>query len=190
MRVNCASIPRDLFESEFFGHVRDAFTGAVKDRVGRFDLANGGTLFLDEIGEGPLELQSKLLRVLQEGQFEKVGEDRTRTVDVRIIAATNRDISAEVKAGRFREDLYYRLSVFPIELPALRDRTEDIPALAQHFLRQSARNLGVNMPRLTLENRRELQSYDTNGNIPEAAKLLGIGRATLYRKIDEYQIPR
>src|SRR5262249_50911486 len=109
VRVNCASVPRELFESEFFGHVRGAFTGAIKDRVGRFELADGGTLFLDEIGEVPVELQSKLLRVLQEGQFEKVGEDRTRTVDARIIAATNRDLADEVKSGRFREDLYYRL---------------------------------------------------------------------------------
>src|SRR5947207_196897 len=141
VRVNCASVPRELFESEFFGHVRGAFTGAVRDRVGRFELAHSGTLFLDEIGEVPLELQSKLLRVLQEGQFEKLGDDRARTVDVRIIAATNRDLEAEVKAGRFRQDLYYRLSVFPIELPPLRDRVEDISPLAQHFLVQSARKL-------------------------------------------------
>src|SRR5947207_9640676 len=152
VRVNCASVPRELFESEFFGHVRGAFTGAVRDRVGRFELAHSGTLFLDEIGEVPLELQSKLLRVLQEGQFEKLGDDRARTVDVRIIAATNRDLAAEVKAGRFRDDLYYRLSVFPIELPPLRDRPEDIPALARHFLQQSARKLGAPAPRLTPAN--------------------------------------
>ena len=172
VRVNCASVPRELFESEFFGHVRGAFTGAVKDRVGRFELANGGTLFLDEIGEVPLDLQSKLLRVLQEGQFEKVGEDRTRAVDVRIIAATNRDLAEEVKGGRFREDLYYRLSVFPVELPPLRDRTEDIPKLAQHFLQQSARKLGVTVPRLTSANIHELRSYDWPGNVRELQNVI------------------
>ena len=172
VRVNCASIPRELFESEFFGHVRGAFTGAVKDRVGRFELAHNGTLFLDEIGEVPLELQSKLLRVLQEGQFEKVGEDRTRTVDVRIVAATNRDLEAEVKAGRFRQDLYYRLSVFPIDLPPLRDRAEDISALAQYFLTQSARKLGLNPPRLTSAQVKELQSYDWPGNVRELQNVI------------------
>jgi len=172
VRVNCASVPRELFESEFFGHVRGAFTGAVKDRVGRFELADRGTLFLDEIGEVPIELQSKLLRVLQEGQFEKVGEDRTRTVDVRIIAATNRDLEAEVKAGRFRQDLYYRLSVFPIELPPLRERTEDIPILAKSFLTQSARKLGVNPPRLTTAQLKELQSYDWPGNVRELQNVI------------------
>jgi PAS domain S-box-containing protein len=172
VRVNCASVPRELFESEFFGHVRGAFTGAVKDRVGRFELANGGTLFLDEIGEVPLELQSKLLRVLQEGQFEKVGEDRTRTVDVRIVAATNRDLEDEVKAGRFRQDLYYRLSVFPIELPPLRDRAEDIPALARHFLQQSARKLGASASRLTPAQEKELQSYDWPGNVRELQNVI------------------
>ena len=149
VRVNCASIPKDLFESEFFGHVRGAFTGAIKDRVGRFELADGGTLFLDEIGEIPLDLQSKLLRVLQEGQFERLGDDRTRTVQVRLIAATNRDLLAEAKAGRFRLDLYYRLSVFPIEVPPLRERLEDMRLLAEHFIKQSARRLGVPRPRLS-----------------------------------------
>src|SRR5436190_3210687 len=177
VRVNCASVPRELFESEFFGHVRGAFTGAIKDRVGRFELAHGGTLFLDEIGEVPLELQSKLLRVLQEGQFEKVGEERTRTVDVRIIAATNRDLETEVKAGRFRQDLYYRLSVFPIELPPLRDRPEDIPVLAQQFLVQSARKLGVNIPRLSAAQMKELQAYDWPGNVRELQNV--IERATI-----------
>jgi transcriptional regulator with GAF, ATPase, and Fis domain len=172
VRVNCASVPRELFESEFFGHTRGAFTGAVKDRVGRFELANGGTLFLDEIGEVPLELQSKLLRVLQEGQFERLGEDRTRTVDVRIIAATNRDLEAEVKAGRFREDLYYRLSVFPITLPPLRERQEDIVMLAQHFLNQAARKMGKTLHRLTHAQMRELEAYDWPGNVRELQNVI------------------
>lgn len=167
VRVNCASIPKDLFESEFFGHVRGAFTGAVKDRIGRFELASGGTLFLDEIGEIPLDLQSKLLRVLQEGQFERLGEERTRSVDVRIIAATNRDLLVEAKAGRFRLDLYYRLCVFPIELPPLRERLDDVGLLAEHFIEQSARRLGVPAPRLSRLNMQELQGYDWPGNIRE-----------------------
>jgi PAS domain S-box-containing protein len=172
VRVNCASVPRELFESEFFGHVRGAFTGAVKDRVGRFELAHNGTLLLDEIGEVPPELQSKLLRVLQEGQFEKVGEDRTRTVDVRIIAATNRDLEEEVKAGRFRQDLFYRLSVFPIELPPLRERAEDIAPLAKHFVEQSARKLGVAAIRLSAAQLKELQVYDWPGNVRELQNVI------------------
>ncbi len=133
VKVNCAAVPRELFESEFFGHVKGAFTGAVKDRIGRFQLADGGTLFLDEVGEIPLDLQGKLLRVLQEGQIERVGDDETRKVDVRVIAATNRDLEADAATGRFRQDLYFRLSVFPIEALPLRERIEDIPLLAQRF---------------------------------------------------------
>ena len=167
VRVNCASIPKDLFESEFFGHARGAFTGAVRDRAGRFELANTGTLFLDEIAEIPPDLQSKLLRVLQEGQFERLGEDRTRSVDVRLIAATNRDLLAEAKAGRFRLDLYYRLCVFPVELPPLRERLDDVGLLAEHFIGQSSRRLGIVAPRLTRVNMQELQSYDWPGNIRE-----------------------
>ena len=172
VRVNCASIPKELFESEFFGHVRGAFTGAIKDRVGRFELADGGTLFLDEIGEIPHDLQSKLLRVLQEGQFERLGDDRTRTVRVRLIAATNRDLLAEAKAGRFRLDLYYRLSVFPIEVPPLRERLEDLRLLADHFLKQSARRLGVPRPRLSKLHLQELQDYDWPGNVRELQNVI------------------
>ena len=130
VRVNCSAIPREMFESEFFGHVRGAFTGAMRDRPGRFQIANGGTIFLDEIGDLPLDLQPKLLRVLQEGEYERVGEDVTRKVDVRVIAATNQNLAEEVRARRFREDLFYRLNVFPLELPPLRARTDDIPLLA------------------------------------------------------------
>jgi len=167
IKVNCAAIPHELYDSEFFGHTKGSFTGAVRDRVGRFELADGGTLFLDEVGEIPLDLQSKLLRVLQEGEFERVGEERTRSVDVRIIAATNRDLKAESVAKKFRSDLYYRLSVFPIEVPSLSERREDIPLLAEHFLSQFARRQGKQAPRLTQANVRELQRHDWPGNIRE-----------------------
>ncbi|WP_146565554.1 sigma-54-dependent Fis family transcriptional regulator [Posidoniimonas corsicana] len=167
IKVNCAAVPRELFESEFFGHAKGAFTGALRDRVGRFELADGGTLFLDEVGEVPIDLQSKLLRVLQEGEIERVGEEQTRRVDVRVIAATNRDLRDESRRGRFREDLFYRLSVFPIELPPLRDRREDIPLLAEHFLAASARRIGVAAPRLTKALARQLAQYDWPGNIRE-----------------------
>jgi PAS domain S-box-containing protein len=172
VRVNCASIPKELFESEFFGHVKGAFTGAIKDRIGRFELADGGTLFLDELGEIPPDLQSKLLRVLQEGQFEKLGEDRTRSVNVRVVAATNRDLRAEVKAGRFRQDLYYRLSVFPVELPPLRERREDVRQLAEHFLKDSAKRMGLPVPRLTRENLRDLEAYAWPGNVRELQNVI------------------
>jgi transcriptional regulator with GAF, ATPase, and Fis domain len=150
--------------------VRGAFTGAIKDRVGRFELADGGTLFLDEIGEIPPDLQSKLLRVLQEGQFERLGDDRT--VRVRLIAATNRDLLGEAKAGRFRLDLYYRLSVFPIEVPPLRERREDMRLLADQFINQSARRLGVTRPRLSKLRLQELQSYDWPGNVRELQNVI------------------
>jgi len=138
VRVNCASIPRELFESEFFGHVKGSFTGAVKDRAGRFETAEGGTLFLDEVGEIPLDIQNKLLRVLQEKRYERVGDDRTRRADVRIVAATNRDLKKAVAAGSFREDLYYRLAVFPIHLPPLRERMSDLNALVKTFANRFA----------------------------------------------------
>lgn len=167
VRVNCAAVPRELFESEFFGHVRGAFTGAARDRAGRFALADGGTLFLDEVGEIPIELQSKLLRVLQEGQFEPVGDDRTQSADVRVIAATNRSLANDNNATHFRPDLYYRLSVFPIHVPPLRERRDDIPELALHFLESASKRFGL--PPATLKQRhvQELQAYDWPGNIRE-----------------------
>jgi PAS domain S-box-containing protein len=172
IKVNCASIPKELYESEFFGHVKGAFTGAVKDRAGRFQLADGGTLFLDEIGEVPLDLQSKLLRVLQEGTFERIGDEKTRNVDVRIIAATNRSLKDEVGKKRFREDLYYRLNVFPIEAPPLRSRKEDIPVLSANFLNLAAKKLNVKLPRLTQANVIELQDYGWPGNVRELQNVI------------------
>lgn len=172
IKVNCASIPKELYESEFFGHVKGAFTGAVKDRAGRFQLADGGTLFLDEIGEVPLDLQSKLLRVLQEGTFERIGDEKTRNADVRIIAATNRSLKDEVDKKRFREDLYYRLNVFPIEAPSLRSRKEDIPVLSANFLNLAAKKLNVPLPRLTQANVIELQDYDWPGNVRELQNVI------------------
>ena len=167
IRANCGAVPEQLFESEFFGHVKGAFTGAVQDRVGRFELADGGTLFLDEIGEIPLAMQAKLLRVLQEREFERVGDARTRKVDVRIVAATNRDLRREAEAGRFRQDLYFRLSVFPIELPPLRARAEDVGLLARHFTETSARRAGRPAPRLTKAAVADLEAYDWPGNVRE-----------------------
>jgi len=172
IRVNCAAIPRELFESEFFGHVKGAFTGALRDRVGRFELADGGTLFLDEVGEIPLELQSKLLRVLQEGSFERLGEERTRLVDVRVIAATNRDLKEEVRRGRFREDLYFRLDVFPVHSAPLRERRDDIPLLAQHFVRGEVRKLKTGDLRLSEGDVRKLVQYDWPGNVRELENVI------------------
>ena len=172
IRVNCAAIPAELFESEFFGHAKGAFTGAVSDRVGRFEVADGGTLFLDEVGEIPLSLQGKLLRVLQEQTFERIGETRTRSVDVRVIAATNRDLKAEVNAGRFREDLYFRLNVFPIESVPLRERPEDIPPLAQLFLRNACRKFHRQPLDLTHANVETLQRYSWPGNVRELENVI------------------
>ena len=170
--VNCASIPRELFESEFFGHLKGAFTGALRDRVGRFELADGGTLFLDEVSEIPQALQSKLLRALQEGEFERVGEGRTRKVDVRIIAATNRDLAREMDGNRFRPDLYYRLNVFPIEVAPLRRRKDDIPLLAALFLERACAKLNLPRARLTPENLRQLERYDWPGNVRELQNII------------------
>lgn len=167
VKVNCGSIPHELFESEFFGHVRGSFTGAVRDRVGRFQLAHSGTLFLDEVGEIPLELQSKLLRVLQEGEFERVGDEVTRRVNVRVVAATNRDLRKEVDEGRFRLDLYYRLGVFPMEVPPLRDRREDIPVLIAHFVRQAGLRFHIPPPSIPNREIERAQGYDWPGNVRE-----------------------
>jgi PAS domain S-box-containing protein len=172
VKVNCASIPSELFESEFFGHVKGAFTGAHKDRVGRLQLADGGTLFLDEIGEIPLAQQGKLLRALQEHEFERVGDDRTIQVDVRVVAATNRNLSEEVKAGRFREDLYYRLSVFPIEVPPLRERREDIGVLAQHFADLACSELGREPLSVTRAQVSVLETHDWPGNVRELKNVM------------------
>lgn len=172
IKVNCASVPRELFESEFFGHVKGSFTGAVRDRAGRFQLADGGTLFLDEVGEIPLELQSKLLRVLQEGEYERVGEEHTRRTNVRVIAATNRDLPLEIAAGRFREDLYYRLNVFPLTVPPLRERQTDIPLLAEHFLRRAQQRIVGMRAKLTRANVEQLLRYEWPGNIRELQNVI------------------
>ncbi len=189
VRVNCPSVPKDLFESEFFGHAKGAFTGAVRDRAGRFETAEGGTLFLDEIAEVPLELQSKLLRVIQEKRYERVGEDRTRRADVRIVAATNRDLLEEVAAGRFRRDLFYRLNVFPIRVAPLRDRKEDIPLLAQHFAHRSVKDLGCVRARLTRAGIIRLQAYDWPGNVRELQNV--IERAVILARggVLEFDLP-
>jgi DNA-binding NtrC family response regulator len=167
VRVNGAALPESLFESELFGHVRGAFTGALNDRAGRFEAAQGGTLLLDEIAEVPLAMQPKLLRVLQEKELERVGETRPRKIDVRFVAATNRDLAVEVTAGRFRRDLFYRLNVFPIDNPPLRDRREDIPMLAEHFIDAAARRLRRERPRLDQAALRQLMTRDWPGNIRE-----------------------
>ena len=167
IKLNCSAVPEGLFESEFFGHVKGAFTGALKDKPGRFELADSGTLFLDEIGEVPLAMEAKLLRVLQEQELERVGDTRTRKVNVRIIAASNRDLKKEVDEGRFRQDLFYRLSVFPIEVPPLRARREDIAPLVAHFIRQSARRMNRPEPQLSKTALDQLATYHWPGNVRE-----------------------
>ncbi|HYQ80277.1 MAG TPA: sigma-54 dependent transcriptional regulator, partial [Anaeromyxobacteraceae bacterium] len=190
IKVNCAAIPKDLVESELFGYERGAFTGAVGSKPGRFELADGGTLFLDEIGEVPLEMQVKLLRALQESEFERVGGVKTIRVDVRLIAATNRDLKALIADGRFREDLYYRLNVVPIALPPLRDRREDIPLLVQHFIEKYDRRLGKKVERLDEEALQVLVRYPWPGNIRELENL--VERSVLFADgpvITEAQLP-
>ena len=172
VKVNCASIPKELFESEFFGHVKGAFTGAHRDRIGRFQLADSGTIFLDEVSEIPLELQGKLLRVLQESEFERVGDDLTRSVDVRVIAATNRDLERQIVEGRFREDLFYRLSVFPIDVPPLRDRGDDVIQLAQDFLDNTCKDFGREPMTLARGQANKLRAYDWPGNVRELKNVI------------------
>jgi transcriptional regulator with GAF, ATPase, and Fis domain len=172
IKVNCAALPPQLIESELFGHEKGAFTGATDKRVGKFELAHGGTIFLDEIGELPLELQPKLLRVLQEKEIERVGGQAPIACDVRIIAATNRDLQQEVTEGRFRADLYYRLNVFPITLPPLRERREDLPLLAAHFLQKIAKKLGKKLAGISEASLQQMQAYHWPGNIRELEHLL------------------
>jgi len=193
--VNCAALSETLLESELFGHEKGAFTGATQNRQGRFELAHGGTLFLDEIGETNLDLQSKLLRVLQEREFERVGGTRTITVDVRVIAATNRQLDQAMKDGDFREDLYYRVSVFPIHLPPLRDRREDIIPLADHFLKKLAKRIGSGDRTLTPEAKKAMAVYDWPGNVRELQN--AIERAVIVSRSNQItpdelplQIPR
>ncbi|HSP81754.1 MAG TPA: sigma-54 dependent transcriptional regulator [Myxococcaceae bacterium] len=172
IKINCAAIPHTLLESELFGYERGAFTGAVTSKPGRFELADGGTLFLDEIGEIPIEMQVKLLRALQEGEFERVGGIKTTRVDVRLIAATNRDLQAEIEAGRFRKDLYYRLAVVPLVLPPLRERRGDIPMLARHFVEKYNRKLNKRIEGIADDALALLQAYDWPGNIRELENLI------------------
>jgi len=172
VKVNCAALPVNLIESELFGHERGSFTGATERRLGKFELANNGTLFLDEIGEMPLDLQVKLLRALQEREIERVGGNATIKVNVRVIAATNRDLEKEMQEGRFRKDLYYRLNIFPIELPPLRDRKEDIPLLAIYFIQRFAKKAGKDILTLTARALQELVQYKWPGNIRELEHLI------------------
>jgi len=172
VKLNCSAIPMDLLESELFGHEKGAFTGAVAQKVGRFELAHRGTLFLDEVGDIPLALQPKLLRVLQEQEFERLGGTETHRVDARVLAATNRDLEEMVACGRFRADLYYRLNVFPVLLPPLRERREDVPALVTHFVETCSRKMGKPIERLADEAMAALAAYDWPGNVRELQNLI------------------
>jgi len=172
VKVNCAALPPGLIESELFGHEKGAFTGALSRKIGRFELADGGTILLDEIGDLPLDLQAKLLRVLQEGEFERVGGSHTLNVDVRVIAATNRDLKKAITAGNFREDLYYRLNVFPIALPPLRERTGDIPLLVRHFARRYGQKVGKVIDKIPQKVMTALQAYSWPGNVRELENII------------------
>ena len=185
--VNCAAIPSGLLESELFGHEKGAFTGAVMQKKGKFELADGGTLFLDEIGDIPIELQPKLLRVLQEQEFERLGSTRTTRVDVRIIAATHRDLSELIRKGEFREDLFYRLNVFPIEIPPLRKRRQDIPLLVNHFVSKLARRMRKEITSISSEAMESLVANPWRGNIRELANF--IERAVILTRGCELEVP-
>jgi formate hydrogenlyase transcriptional activator len=187
VKLNCAAIPSGLLESELFGHERGAFTGAVTQKIGRLELADHGTLFLDEIGDIPSELQPKLLRVLQEREFERLGSTRTTQTDVRVVAATHRDLKGMVADGQFRDDLYYRLNVFPIEVPALRERAEDVPLLVSHFVRHYARSMGKAIEAVPSQTMEALVEYAWPGNIRELQNL--IERAVLLSPGSVLQVP-
>ncbi|HSV08228.1 MAG TPA: sigma 54-interacting transcriptional regulator, partial [Candidatus Binatus sp.] len=187
VKINCAAIPSGLLESELFGHERGAFTGAIAQKIGRFEVAHGGTLFLDEVGEIPLELQSKLLRVLQEQEFERLGGTRTIKVDVRLVAATNRDLARLVEEQRFRDDLYYRLNVFPIHVPPLRERPEDIPALVRFFVQRLARPMNRQVEVIPTDTLEALRRYAWPGNVRELANL--IERAMILSKARTLEVP-
>jgi PAS domain S-box-containing protein len=188
VKVNCATLPAGLIESELFGHEKGAFTGAHTRKLGRFELADGGTIFLDEVAELSLELQTRLLRVLQEGEFERVGSSSTQKVDVRVIAATNRDIDSAVESGRFRSDLYYRLNVFPIRVPALRERTDDIPLLVRHFALKYGTQQGKKIESIPRDVMQSLQAYDWPGNVRELENI--IERAVILSQGPELEVGR
>jgi formate hydrogenlyase transcriptional activator len=186
IRVNCAAIPQSLIASELFGHEKGAFTGALQRRVGRFEAANGGTLFLDEIGELPMETQIALLRVLQEKEFERVGSNHPVSVDVRLIAATNRDLRAAVAAGTFRRDLFYRLNVFPIAVPSLRERADDIPLLLEYFIARCSKKLGKSVGHIGKQTLEQLQAYHWPGNIREVQNI--VERAVILSETDTFVV--
>ena len=186
VKVNCAVLPANLIESELFGHEKGSFTGAVAKKLGRFELANQGTIFLDEIGELPLELQGKLLRVLQEGEFERIGSEKTLNINVRVIAATNRDLENLVKEKKFRSDLYYRLNVFPIKIPALRERKDDIPILVRYFVDKFSKKLGKNIKSISKKSLDLFQNYSWPGNIRELENI--VERAMIFSKNSELRV--
>ena len=182
IRVNCAAIPPSLIASELFGHEKGAFTGALQRRLGRFEAANGGTIFLDEIGELPMETQIALLRVIQEREFERIGSSHPTSVDVRIITATNRNLEAAVKAGTFREDMFYRLNVFPIHVPALRERLEDVPLLVEHLVERFSKKVGKTFRTIKMNTIETLQAYDWPGNIRELQNVIEESVISLCRR--------